>query len=400
MPRRSCSTCCSSIRARNGDSSCTLIIPSDFAFWMAWFTRSRVAPEGGPDLGLGHLVDIVVPADLTHEGVAVVEPVRRHPRIPRVRLRDRRYRYITPHTFAISLASPAMHPYQGTGRGRPATARHRRSAPAIGGANRERRMGFLSKVSAAALTVGLVAGSAPAWADFWSDAGAKFEGVTLHGVTEARRRPTTSRTCWRPSSRRRPGSRSRSRPPPGTRCTTRPSRTWRPRPASMTWSTSSRTSSTPTWRGTSSSTSPRRSKDDPVAQGAGLRREPLHHLRRLLQERRRRPLRRPDGSLHQDLPLPDRPLQRPGGPGRLQGEDRQGPEAGDDPRGIHRRSPSSSPSGARTRATSGAPPPRPTPATRPPGTSSSSRSRPPSASTTGASTPTTTSPPRWPTAAG
>ena len=30
-----------------------------------------------------------------------------------------------------------------------------------------------------------MAGSAPAWADFWSDAGAKFEGVTLHGVTEA-----------------------------------------------------------------------------------------------------------------------------------------------------------------------------------------------------------------------
>ncbi len=36
-----------------------------------------------------------------------------------------------------------------------------------------------------ALLVGLMAGAVPAHADFWSDAGAKFEGVTLHGVTEA-----------------------------------------------------------------------------------------------------------------------------------------------------------------------------------------------------------------------
>ncbi|GGE10246.1 ABC transporter substrate-binding protein [Aureimonas endophytica] len=37
----------------------------------------------------------------------------------------------------------------------------------------------------AALVVGLMAGLAPAKADFWSDAGAKFKGVTLHGVTES-----------------------------------------------------------------------------------------------------------------------------------------------------------------------------------------------------------------------
>jgi multiple sugar transport system substrate-binding protein len=41
------------------------------------------------------------------------------------------------------------------------------------------------KAGVAALLVGLLAGSMPARADFWSDAGAKFEGVTLHGVTEA-----------------------------------------------------------------------------------------------------------------------------------------------------------------------------------------------------------------------
>jgi multiple sugar transport system substrate-binding protein len=41
------------------------------------------------------------------------------------------------------------------------------------------------KAGASALILALVAGSAPAWADFWSDAGAKFEGVTLHGVTES-----------------------------------------------------------------------------------------------------------------------------------------------------------------------------------------------------------------------
>lgn len=46
-------------------------------------------------------------------------------------------------------------------------------------------MSFLSRVSAVALTVGLVVGALPARADFWSDAGAKFQGVTLHGVTES-----------------------------------------------------------------------------------------------------------------------------------------------------------------------------------------------------------------------
>ena len=45
-------------------------------------------------------------------------------------------------------------------------------------------MTFMSKVSAIALTIGVVTAS-PAWADFWSDAGAKFKGVTLHGVTES-----------------------------------------------------------------------------------------------------------------------------------------------------------------------------------------------------------------------
>ena len=140
-------------------------------------------------------------------------------------------------------------------------------------------------------------------------------------------------------------------------------------------------------------------KDDPSLKAPDFDEDALHHLRRLLQERRRRPLRRPDGSLHQDLPLPDRPLQRSRGPGRLQGEDRQGPGAGDDPRGIHRDRRVLHRVGQGARADSGAPRPRPTPATRPPGTSSSSRSRRPSASTTGASTPTTTTPPRSRTAA-
>ena len=54
-------------------------------------------------------------------------------------------------------------------------------------------------------------------------------------------------------------STSSSRPRPGTRCTTRRSRTWRPTPASMTSSISSRTSSTAISAATSSSTSPSRS---------------------------------------------------------------------------------------------------------------------------------------------
>ena len=46
-------------------------------------------------------------------------------------------------------------------------------------------MRFRSTVSAGALTIALLAGTGPAFADFWSDAGAQFEGVTLRGVTES-----------------------------------------------------------------------------------------------------------------------------------------------------------------------------------------------------------------------
>ena len=46
-------------------------------------------------------------------------------------------------------------------------------------------MRFRSTVSAGALTTALLAGTGPAFADFWSDAGAQFEGVTLRGVTES-----------------------------------------------------------------------------------------------------------------------------------------------------------------------------------------------------------------------
>ena len=40
-------------------------------------------------------------------------------------------------------------------------------------------------MSLAALAMGLMISVAPAKADFWSDAGAKYKGVTLHGVTES-----------------------------------------------------------------------------------------------------------------------------------------------------------------------------------------------------------------------
>ena len=46
-------------------------------------------------------------------------------------------------------------------------------------------MNLRLKLGAAALVAGLMASTAPAFADFWSDAGAKFKGVTLHGVTES-----------------------------------------------------------------------------------------------------------------------------------------------------------------------------------------------------------------------
>jgi multiple sugar transport system substrate-binding protein len=42
-----------------------------------------------------------------------------------------------------------------------------------------------SRMIIAALAMGLLATVAPAKADFWSDAGAKYQGVTLHGVTES-----------------------------------------------------------------------------------------------------------------------------------------------------------------------------------------------------------------------
>ena len=46
-------------------------------------------------------------------------------------------------------------------------------------------MNYVLKASALALTLSLATAASPAWADFWSDAGAKFKGVTLHGVTES-----------------------------------------------------------------------------------------------------------------------------------------------------------------------------------------------------------------------
>ncbi|MGM4913452.1 extracellular solute-binding protein [Rhizobium sp. 768_B6_N1_8] len=46
-------------------------------------------------------------------------------------------------------------------------------------------MNYALKASALALTLSLATAASPAWADFWSDAGAKFKGVTLHGVTES-----------------------------------------------------------------------------------------------------------------------------------------------------------------------------------------------------------------------
>lgn len=46
-------------------------------------------------------------------------------------------------------------------------------------------MSYMSKVSAFALTAALLGAASPAWADFWSDAGAKYKGVVLHGVTES-----------------------------------------------------------------------------------------------------------------------------------------------------------------------------------------------------------------------
>jgi multiple sugar transport system substrate-binding protein len=55
--------------------------------------------------------------------------------------------------------------------------------------------------SVLALAVGLMAGMASARADFWSDAGAKYKGVTLRGVTE-----TSSKMYLRLSLRKRQGS--------------------------------------------------------------------------------------------------------------------------------------------------------------------------------------------------
>ena len=40
------------------------------------------------------------------------------------------------------------------------------------------------RTGASALIIALTVGSMPAFADFWSDAGAKLQGVTLRGVTE------------------------------------------------------------------------------------------------------------------------------------------------------------------------------------------------------------------------
>jgi multiple sugar transport system substrate-binding protein len=84
---------------------------------------------------------------------------------------------------------------------------------------------------------------------------------------------------------------------------------------------------------------------------------------------RRRPVRHADGGLHQDLPLPDRPVQRPRDPGCLQGQDRQGSGARDHARRLYRdRRVLHRIRQGKGRSICGARPPRPIPATRRPGT--------------------------------
>lgn len=46
-------------------------------------------------------------------------------------------------------------------------------------------MTFMGKKQLAVMAVALCTSALPAWADFWSDAGAKYQGVVLHGVTES-----------------------------------------------------------------------------------------------------------------------------------------------------------------------------------------------------------------------
>ena len=213
--------------------------------------------------------------------------------------------------------------------------------------HRRKRIRFEFKAGVAALLVGVVVGTIPAWADFWSDAGAKFEGVTLHGVTESTPPSNYIKDVLAPAFEEATGIKVEIETTSWDQMYDKAIKDMEAGTGiydmvyieqDIIYAYLSRNFLVDITKAL---------KDDPVAQGPGLRRGALHHLRRLLPGRRRRPLRRADGSLHQALPLPDRPLQRPGDPGRLQGEDRQGPDAGDDPRGIHRRSPSSSPSGAR-----------------------------------------------------
>ncbi|MBY5617975.1 extracellular solute-binding protein [Rhizobium leguminosarum] len=66
-------------------------------------------------------------------------------------------------------------------------------------------MNYALKASALALTLGLATTASPAWADFWSDAGAKFKGVTLHGVTESTPPSNYIRTVLAPEFEKKTG---------------------------------------------------------------------------------------------------------------------------------------------------------------------------------------------------
>ena len=229
------------------------------------------------------------------------------------------------------------------------------------------------RAGAAALLAGLLAGALPAHADFWSDAGAKFKGATLHGVTESTPPRTTSRTYWRRSSE---GDRDQGRVRDdvlGPDVRQGDQGHGGQAPASTTSSTSSRTSSTATCRGTSWSTSPSRSRTtrssaDPTSTRPSSPRSSNYFKNRrtaISSACRWRPSSRSTSTARtcSRTPRSRRPSRRSTGKDLAPAKTH---------RGIPRQSPSSSPSGARrTASTCGAPPCRRHPATRPRGTSSS-----------------------------
>jgi multiple sugar transport system substrate-binding protein len=190
-------------------------------------------------------------------------------------------------------------------------------------------MRYLLKASALALTVSLATAASPAWADFWSDAGAKFKGVTLHGVTESTPPSNYIKDILAPEFEKKTGIKVEIETTSWDQMYDKAIKDMEAKTGiydmvyieqDIIYSYLSRDFLVDVTKTL---------KDHPDLKAPTYDDKNFTTFADYFKARRRS-LRHSDGSLHQGLPLSQGPLRRSEDPGSLQEGNRQGPETGQD----------------------------------------------------------------------